>query len=73
VICDLSSGTLKKPAQVFMKFGDEVEIWKFSAWCLLMHTGNGYGVCTSLGWFFEFCYSLMFKELVGFMKELANN
>ncbi len=56
-----------------MKFGDEVEIWKFSAWCLLMHTGNGYGVCTSLGWFFEFCYSLMFKELVGFMKELANN
>ncbi len=28
--------------QVFIKFGDEVEIWKFSASCLLMHTGNGY-------------------------------
>jgi hypothetical protein len=44
-----------------MKFGDEVEIWKFSAWCLLMHTGNGYVVCTIVWWFFEFCYSLMFK------------
>jgi len=30
-----------------------VEIWKFSASSLLMHTGNGYVVCTSVGWFFE--------------------